>query len=155
GRVSQAAGDGRPARRLGTLLVPGQLDFARSTQPSPRRCTAQLEEPRSRSARNLPRHTAGTHTLSIMLVAGALAMRSSRLGVIAPLVLSLVTSAGAQAPVPEMQTTESRGLRITWTVEPQTRDFTAVCGHIYNDQRVSARNVSLLVQGVDGDRVVS
>ena len=82
-------------------------------------------------------------------------MRSSRFGVVAALVLSLVTSAGAQAPVPEMQTTESRGLRITWTVEPQTRDFTAVCGHIYNEQRVSARNVSLLVQGVDGDRVVS
>ena len=51
--------------------------------------------------------------------------------------------------------TESRGLRIVWTVEPQTRDFTAVCGHIFNDQRVSARNVGLLVQGVDGDRVVS
>ena len=79
----------------------------------------------------------------------------SRVGLVAGLVLALVTSAGAQVPVPEMQTTESRGLRIQWTVEPQTRDFTAVCGHIYNDQRVSARNVSLMVQSVNGDRVVS
>ena len=29
--------------------------------------------------------------------------------------------------------TESRGLRIVWTVQPQTRDFTAVCGQIFND----------------------
>jgi hypothetical protein len=79
----------------------------------------------------------------------------SRAGLVAGLVLALVTSAGAQAPVPEVQTTESRGLRIQWTVEPQTRDFNAVCGHIYNDQRVSARNVSLMVQSVDNDRVVS
>ncbi len=79
----------------------------------------------------------------------------SRVGLVAGLVLALVTSAGAQAPVPEVQTTESRGLRIQWTVEPQTRDFNAVCGHIYNDQRVSARNVSLMVQSVNGDRVVS
>lgn len=67
----------------------------------------------------------------------------------------LAGSAAAQTAVPSPQVTESRGLRIQWTVEPQTRDFTAVCGHIFNDQRVSARNVSLLVQGVDGDRVVS
>jgi len=79
----------------------------------------------------------------------------SRAGLVAGLVLASVTSAGAQAPVPEVQTTESRGLRIQWTVEPQTRDFNAVCGHIYNDQRVSARNVSLMVQSVDNDRVVS
>lgn len=57
----------------------------------------------------------------------------------------------AQAPT----VTESRGLRIQWTVEPQTRDFNAVCGQIFNDQRVSARNVTLVVQGVDGDRVTS
>jgi hypothetical protein len=81
-------------------------------------------------------------------------MRSG-VGLVAGLVLALVTSAGAQAPVPEVQTTESRGLRIQWNVEPQTRDFNAVCGHIFNDQRVSARNVSLMVQSVDGDRVVS
>ena len=51
--------------------------------------------------------------------------------------------------------TESRGLRIQWTVQPQTRDFSAVCGQIFNDQRVSARNVGLLVQGVDGEKVTS
>ena len=82
-------------------------------------------------------------------------MRSSRLGVAAALLLMLGSSAAAQMSVPSAEVTESRGLRIVWTVEPQTRDFTAVCGHIFNDQRVSARNVSLLVQGVDGDRVVS
>ena len=81
--------------------------------------------------------------------------RSSRLGVAAVLVLVLGGSATAQQSVPSAEVTESRGLRIVWTVEPQTRDFTAVCGHIYNDQRVTARNVGLLVQGVDGDRVVS
>lgn len=57
----------------------------------------------------------------------------------------------AQAPT----VTESRGLRIQWTVEPQTRDFNAVCGQIFNDQRTSAKNIGLMVQGVDGDRVTS
>src|SRR5262249_33431275 len=41
----------RPARG-----VPGQLDFARSTQPSPCRRAAQLELPRSRSAAALNVH---------------------------------------------------------------------------------------------------
>ena len=82
-------------------------------------------------------------------------MRSVRLGIAAALVVSLAGSVTAQQAVPSPEVTESRGLRITWTVEPQTRDFTAVCGHIFNDQRVSARNVGLMVQGVDGERVVS
>jgi len=82
-------------------------------------------------------------------------MRSSRLTIAVALILSLASSVTAQQSVPSQEVTESRGLRITWTVEPQTRDFTAVCGHIFNDQRVSARNVSLLVQSVDGDRVLS
>jgi len=82
-------------------------------------------------------------------------MRSSRLTIAVALILSLAGSVTAQQSVPSQEVTESRGLRITWTVEPQTRDFTAVCGHIFNDQRVSARNVSLLVQSVDGDRVLS
>jgi hypothetical protein len=81
--------------------------------------------------------------------------RFRRLGVVAAVILVLGGSATAQQSVPSAEVTESRGLRIVWTVEPQTRDFTAVCGHIYNDQRLSARNVSLLVQGVDGDRVIS
>jgi hypothetical protein len=81
--------------------------------------------------------------------------RFPRLGVAAALVLVLGGSATAQQSVPSAEVTESRGLRIVWTVEPQTRDFTAVCGHIYNDQRVTARNISLLVQGVNGDKVVS
>jgi hypothetical protein len=81
--------------------------------------------------------------------------RFPRLGMAAAFVLMLGGSVTAQQSVPSAEVTESRGLRIVWTVEPQTRDFTAVCGHIYNDQRMSARNVSLLVQGVDGDRVVS
>jgi hypothetical protein len=81
--------------------------------------------------------------------------RFPRLGVTAALVLMLGGSASAQQSVPSGEVTESRGLRIVWTVEPQTRDFTAVCGHIYNDKRETARNVSLLVQGVDGDKVVS
>lgn len=83
-------------------------------------------------------------------------MRLSRLGAVAALVLLLGTTATAQTTsVPPVNSMESRGLRVTWTVEPQTRDFTAVCGNIFNDQRVSARNVGLMVQGVDGDRVVS
>ena len=66
-------------------------------------------------------------------------------------VLLCAASVGAQVPT----VTESRGLRIQWTAEAQTRDFTAVCGQIFNDQRASARNVGLLVQGVDGDKVTS
>ena len=61
-------------------------------------------------------------------------------------------AAGAQE---QPTVTESRGLRIQWTVQPQTRDFSAVCGQIFNDQRTSARNIGLLVQGVDGDKVTS
>ena len=67
----------------------------------------------------------------------------------------LVLSGAAAAQQQQPNVTESRGLRIVWTVEPQTRDFTAVCGQIFNDQRVSARNIGVVVQGVDGDRVVS
>ena len=83
-------------------------------------------------------------------------MRLPRFGAVAVLVLLLGTTATAQTTsVPPVNSMEMRGLRVTWTVEPQTRDFTAVCGNIFNDQRVSARNVGLMVQGVDGDRVVS
>jgi hypothetical protein len=82
-------------------------------------------------------------------------MRSSRLAMAAAVVLTLAGTVAAQTPVPSAEVTQSRGLRIQWTTEPQTRDFTAVCGHIFNDQRVSARNVSLMVQSVNGDRVVS
>ena len=71
----------------------------------------------------------------------------------ATLVAALLCAAAVQAQAPTV--TESRGLRIQWTVEAQTRDFSAVCGQIFNDQRVSARNIGLLVQGVDGDKVTS
>jgi hypothetical protein len=67
------------------------------------------------------------------------------------MLLLLGSAAGAQEPT----VTESRGLRIQWTVEPQTRDFNAVCGQIFNDQRTTAKNIGLMVQGVDGDRVTS
>ena len=66
-------------------------------------------------------------------------------------VLLAAAAVGAQEPT----VTESRGLRIQWTVQPQTRDFSAVCGQIFNDQRTSARNIGILVQGVDGDKVTS
>jgi len=75
-------------------------------------------------------------------------------GVSAVAVMAVLLGAAvalAQAPT----VTESRGLRIQWTVEPQTRDFNAVCGQIFNDQRTSAKNIGLMVQGVDGDRVTS
>ena len=78
-----------------------------------------------------------------------LSRRVSAAAVLAALLGAAV--AFAQAPT----VTVSRGLRIQWTVEPQTRDFNAVCGQVFNDQRTSARNVALLVQGVDGDRVTS
>ena len=71
----------------------------------------------------------------------------------AALVVVLLCAAAVDAQAPTV--TESRGLRIQWTVEPQTRDFSAVCGQIFNDQRVSARNIGLMVQGVDGDKVTS
>lgn len=69
-------------------------------------------------------------------------------------VLALLLTGGAVA-AQEPTTTESRGLRIQWTAQPQTRDFTAVCGQIFNDQRTSAKNVGLMVQSVDGDKVQS
>ena len=69
--------------------------------------------------------------------------------------MAVTLVAGVVGAQEQPTVTESRGLRIVWTVQPQTRDFTAVCGQIFNDQRTSARNVGLLVQGVDGDKVVS
>ena len=69
--------------------------------------------------------------------------------------MAVVLVAAAVEAQEQPTVTESRGLRIQWTVQPQTRDFSAVCGQIFNDQRTSARNIGLLVQGVDGDKVTS
>jgi hypothetical protein len=71
------------------------------------------------------------------------------------LALSMLVLLGSAAAAQAPTVTESRGLRIRWTVEPQTRDFDAVCGQIFNDQRTSAKNVGLMVLGVDGTRVTS
>ena len=73
----------------------------------------------------------------------------------AAVLMAVVLGAGAVGAQEQPIVTESRGLRIVWTVQPQTRDFSAVCGQIFNDQRTTARNIGLLVQGVDGDKVVS
>src|SRR5258707_15881070 len=69
--------------------------------------------------------------------------------------LGVLLSAAAALAQEQPTVTESRGLRIQWTVQPQTRDFTAVCGQIFNDQRTTARNIGLLVQSVEGEKVVS
>ena len=69
--------------------------------------------------------------------------------------VSMLLLLGSAATAQEPTTTESRGLRIQWTVQPQTRDFSAVCGQIFNDQRTSAKNIGLMVQSVDGDKVMS
>jgi hypothetical protein len=73
----------------------------------------------------------------------------------AAVLVAVMLVAGAVGAQEQQTVTESRGLRVVWTVQPQTRDFTAVCGQIFNDQRTTARNIGLLVQGVDGDKVVS
>jgi len=73
----------------------------------------------------------------------------------AAVLIAVVLGAGAVGAQEQPTVTESRGLRVVWTVQPQTRDFTAVCGQIFNDQRTTARNVGLLVQSVEGEKVVS
>ena|SRR5207247_3006027 len=73
----------------------------------------------------------------------------------AAVLIAVVLGAGVVGAQEQPTVTESRGLRILWTVQPQTRDFSAVCGQIFNDQRTTARNIGLLVQGVDGEKVVS
>ena len=73
----------------------------------------------------------------------------------AAVLIAVVLGTGAVGAQEQPTVTESRGLRIVWTVQPQTRDFTAVCGQIFNDQRTSARNIGLLVQSVDGEKVSS
>jgi hypothetical protein len=73
----------------------------------------------------------------------------------AVLLIAVVLGAGAVGAQEQPTVTESRGLRVVWTVQPQTRDFTAVCGQIFNDQRMTARNIGLLVQSVEGEKVVS
>jgi hypothetical protein len=80
-------------------------------------------------------------------------MRARRFSSVAVMVVLLGAAALDAQEQPTV--TESRGLRIQWTVQPQTRDFSAVCGQIFNDQRTSARNVGLMVQGVDGDKITS
>jgi hypothetical protein len=76
-------------------------------------------------------------------------------GFSAAALVAMMLGAGVVGAQEQPTVTESRGLRIVWTVQPQTRDFSAVCGQIFNDQRTTARNVGLLVQGVDGEKVVS
>lgn len=73
----------------------------------------------------------------------------------AAVLIAVVLGAGAAGAQEQPTVTESRGLRIVWTAQQQTRDFSAVCGQIFNDQRTTARNIGLLVQGVDGEKVVS
>jgi hypothetical protein len=80
-------------------------------------------------------------------------MRARRFSAAALVVLLLGAAAALAQEQPTV--TNSRGLRIQWTVQPQTRDFSAVCGQIFNDQRTSAKNVGLLVQSVDGEKVSS
>ena len=47
-------------------------------------------------------------------------------------------------------------LKLSWTVEPQTRDYTAVCGNVFNQRRMSGRNIRITVEGLDGgDRVLN
>jgi hypothetical protein len=41
-------------------------------------------------------------------------------------------------------------LKLSWTVEPQTRDYTAVCGNVFNQRRMSGRNIRITVEGLDG-----
>jgi len=73
----------------------------------------------------------------------------------AAVLIAVVLGVGTVGAQEQPTVTESRGLRVVWTVQPQTRDFTAVCGQIFNDQRTTARNVGLLVQSVEGEKVVS
>ena len=73
----------------------------------------------------------------------------------AAVLITVVLGTGAVGAQEQPTVTESRGLRVVWTIQPQTRDFTAVCGQIFNDQRTTARNIGLLVQSVDGEKVVS
>ena len=73
----------------------------------------------------------------------------------AAVLIAVLLGAGAVGAQEQPTVTESRGLRVVWTVQPQTRDFTAVCGQIFNDQRTTARNIGLLVQSVDGEKVFS
>ena len=47
-------------------------------------------------------------------------------------------------------------LKLSWTVEPQTRDYTAVCGNVFNQRRMSGRNIRITVEGLDGgDRILN
>ena len=47
-------------------------------------------------------------------------------------------------------------LKLSWTVERQTRDYTAVCGNVFNQRRMSGRNIRITVEGLDGgDRVLN
>ncbi len=47
-------------------------------------------------------------------------------------------------------------LKLSWTVERQTRDYTAVCGNVFNQRRMSGRNIRITVEGLDGgDRILN
>ena len=51
----------------------------------------------------------------------------------------------------EMSGGSDGDLKLSWTVEPQTRDYTAVCGNVFNQRRMSGRNIRITVEGLDGN----
>jgi hypothetical protein len=58
----------------------------------------------------------------------------------------LLASAGAGADLGGSLEDDLRG---SWTVEPQTRDYVAVRGNVSNQRRMSARNLGIVVEGLD------
>ena len=53
--------------------------------------------------------------------------------------------ANGQGPVSE----SSRYVRVGWALEPTRRDYSTLCGSVYNDYHLPARHVELLIETRD------
>ena len=73
-------------------------------------------------------------------------MRGRRLATLAVACLLLPSAVNAA----EVSGGSDGDLKLSWTVEPQTRDYTAVCGNVFNQRRMSGRNIRITVEGLDG-----
>lgn len=80
-------------------------------------------------------------------------MLARRLAALGSAVCLLLPTAGSAA---DLGGRSDGDLKVSWSVQPQTREVTAVCGNVFNQRRMSARGLRILVESLDAnDRVLS
>jgi len=80
-------------------------------------------------------------------------MLARRLAALGSAACLLLPTAGSAA---DLGGRSDGDLKVSWSVQPQTREVTAVCGNVFNQRRMSARGLRILVESLDAnDRVLS